>query len=110
MDGNFQYTSSMALQDPQGHATVRIPHPEGAVYASRDQQRGIAFVASGVHVCMGVPRDKAHTQNEILMPVEYLKRLTRLNLPEHHAFVLAAGRYAFFVGTKGDSLYSVVMP
>ena len=110
MDGYFQHTGSMAMQDPQGYTAVRIPHPQGAVNASRDQQGSLAFAASGVCVGTRVPRDKAHTNSLILMPVEYLERLTRLHLPEYQAFVLATGCDAFFVGTKGDPLYIVIMP
>src|SRR5262249_9186342 len=110
MEDDFQRASSMALQDPQGYATIRIPHPQGAVQAGRDQQRSIAFVASRGYVCMGAAGDKAHTNSNILMAVEYLEQSTRLNLTEHQTFVSTTRRDAFFVGTKRNPLYIVAMP
>src|SRR5262249_52656522 len=70
MDSDFRRTGRMALQDPQGHTAVRIPHPQSAVMARRDQQRGIAFADSEVRVGRGVARDKAHTISKIVMTVE----------------------------------------
>src|SRR4029453_15983881 len=83
MDSDFQSTGRMALQDPQGHAAVRLPHPQGAVMARRDQQRGITCATSGVRVGMRASRDKAHTESDIVMTVEDLERLPRLHVPEH---------------------------
>src|SRR5215831_18434711 len=110
MDSDFQCAGSMALQDPQGHAAVRIPHPQGAVQTSRDQQGSITCTASGVRVCIGMALNKGHTKSEVLMPVEYLELLTRLNFPERQTFVSATGHDMFFVGAKGNPLYIIIMP